>query len=158
MVCVFSHHIFSSASETWDQYGSVLSHSTLHVILLCLGSYEQCHTQSLKVFHKCCNMNMLRVLLIYLHSPSVLHTLENRLYINQTPHCCVTIINIHMNVCTVEPWLSESPLSEPLVIQMLFQILKPQKIIWFSAKPSNKWNTCVIFRLVRLSTVCRKAY
>ena len=51
------------------------------------------------------------------------------------------------NVNTVEPQLSESPLSEPSVIQMLFQILKSQKIIWFSPKPSNKWNVYVIFRL-----------
>ena len=49
---------------------------------------------------------------------------------------------------TVEPWLSESPLSEPLVIQTLFQILKYQETIGFSAKPSNIWNACVIFRLV----------
>ena len=51
---------------------------------------------------------------------------------------------------TVEPWLSKSPLSKSSVIRTLFQILKPQKTIWFSAKQSNKWNAYVIFRLARL--------
>ena len=48
---------------------------------------------------------------------------------------------------TVEPRLSKSPLSKPLVIRMLFRILKSQKTILF---PSNKLNVCVILRLVRL--------
>ena len=51
------------------------------------------------------------------------------------------------NIYTVEPRLSKPLLSETSVIRMLFQILKSQKIIWFSTKPSNKWQVCVIFRL-----------
>ena len=45
-------------------------------------------------------------------------------------HRCVTT---NMVVDTVEP-----PFSEPSVIQTLFQILKSQKMVKFSAKPSNK--------------------
>ena len=52
--------------------------------------------------------------------------------------------------CIIGPRLSESPLSEPLIIQKLFLILKSQKKIQFSGKSSNKWNTCVILRLDRL--------
>ena len=36
---------------------------------------------------------------------------------------------IYIYIYTVEPRLSESPLSEPLVIRMLFQILKSQKTV-----------------------------
>ena len=39
-------------------------------MLLCLGGYEQCGTQLLKVLHKCYNMDVLGVLLIYPQSPS----------------------------------------------------------------------------------------
>ena len=60
------------------------------------------------------------------------------------------IATIGIQLTTIETWLSESPLSEPSVILMLFWILKYQEIIEFSAKPSYKWNTCMIFRLVRL--------
>ena len=51
---------------------------------------------------------------------------------------------------TVGPQLFKFPLSEPLVIRTLFWILKSQKTPWLSAKPSNKWNACMIFRLGRL--------
>ena len=66
----FNHHVFSSAYETRYQYGRVLPHSSLLALLLCLGGYEQGCIQLLKVLHKCCNMDMLRVLLIYPLSPS----------------------------------------------------------------------------------------
>ena len=42
-------------------------------MLLCLASYEQCNTQLLKTLHKRCNTDILRVLLIYLHSPLGTH-------------------------------------------------------------------------------------
>ena len=71
-VCVFSHRIFSSLS--FDMVASVLlPHCTLLATLLCLASYEQCSTRLLKVLHKCCNMDVLGVLLIYPHSPSGAH-------------------------------------------------------------------------------------
>ena len=68
-----------------------------------------------------------------------------------------------MYICTVEPRLSESPLSKPSVIRMLFLILKSQKIIWFSAKPKliiNKMSVWFLDLLGLLyhSTVGRKAY
>ena len=44
----------------------------------------------------------------------------------------------HGEGSTVEPQLSESPLSEPSVIRTLFRILKYQEMIGFSAKASNK--------------------
>ena len=48
-------------------------------MLLCLASYEQCSTQLLKVIHKCCNTDVLGVLLIYPHSPSgVWHAVSNK--------------------------------------------------------------------------------
>ena len=70
---------------------------------------------------------------------------------NETP--IIRIVWQCVSTCyssTVGPQLSESPLSEPSVIRTLFLILKYQKTIRFSAKASNKWNACVIFRLVRL--------
>ena len=54
-----------------------------------------------------------------------------------------TCTSIQMCTCiikyasTVGPRLSESPLSEPSVIQTLFRILKYQEMIGFSTKPSN---------------------
>ena len=46
-------------------------------MLLFLGNYKQCCTQLLKVLHKC-NTDVLRVLLIYLHSPSrVVHIYQS---------------------------------------------------------------------------------
>ena len=89
---VFSHHVFSSATETWDRYGNVLPRNILLATLLCLGSYEQCCTQLLKVLYKCCNTDMLRVLLIYLHSPLCAACPgESCVYISQTPRHHVTI-------------------------------------------------------------------
>ena len=51
---------------------------------------------------------------------------------------------------TVDPLLSESPLSEPSVIRTLFSIIKSLKMTskWFSVKISNKWNACVILGLL----------
>ena len=84
-----------------------------------------------------------------------------RLWLSIEDNCWVMVIkDVRLHVVallippssgwsTVEPRLSKSPLSEPSVIRTLFQILKSQKTVRFSAKPSNKWNACVIFRLVR---------
>ena len=78
-----------------DRYGSLLQRSTLLATLLCLGSYEQCCTQLLKVLHKCLNMDMLRVLLMYLHSPKAAACpWEPCVYISQTPRYRDTIIII----------------------------------------------------------------
>ena len=51
---------------------------------------------------------------------------------------------------TVGPRLSESLLSDPSIIQKLFQNFESQETISFSAKSSNKWNACVIFRFLGL--------
>ena len=48
---------------------ALLSCSTLFTMLLYLGNYKQCSIQLLKMLHKCCNTSVLRVLLIYSHSP-----------------------------------------------------------------------------------------
>ena len=48
---IISHRVFSSVSETWDWYDSMLLHSTLHATLLCFGSYKKCCTQLLRVLH-----------------------------------------------------------------------------------------------------------
>ena len=56
--------------DTDKLWHSVLPHSTFLATLLCLASYEQCFTRLLEMLHKHCIMGMLRVLLIYLHSPS----------------------------------------------------------------------------------------
>ena len=53
-----------------------------------------------------------------------------------------------MHVSTVGPRLSESPLSEPSVIRTLFRILK--SFDFQQNQVANKWNACMIFRLVRL--------
>ena len=64
----------------------------LQPALLYLGSYEQRCTQLLKVLHKCCNTDVLGVLLIYPHSPSgAARPRESCVYISQTPRCRVTI-------------------------------------------------------------------
>ena len=47
---------------------TILPHSTLLATMLCLTSYEQCSTRPLKMLHKCCNTDVLRVLLICPHS------------------------------------------------------------------------------------------
>ena len=97
--CIYSYHIFYSASEMWDQCDSVLLHSTLLAILLCLGSYKQCCIQLLKKLHKCCNMDMLEDLLIYSHSPSGAVHLRNHAYISVTsPAAMLQYINVAMYV------------------------------------------------------------
>ena len=61
---------FSQLLKCDNRYGSILPRITLPATLLCLASYKQCSTRLLKMLHKHCNMDMLEVLLIYLHSPS----------------------------------------------------------------------------------------
>ena len=60
--------------------------------LLYLTCYEQCSTRLVKMLHKCYNMDMLGVLLIYPHSPSGTVRPRDRAYIriSQTLHCRVT--------------------------------------------------------------------
>ena len=90
IVCIFSHSIFSSASEMWYWYGSILlPHSTLLATLSCLTIYKQCSTWLLKVLHKCCNTDVLGVLLIYLHSPSGTACPLDRVYISIKPLAAV---------------------------------------------------------------------
>ena len=90
--CFFSHYIlFSSTSEMRYRYGSVLAHSTyVPYLQCCYGSLVS--TRLLKLLHKDCNMDMLRVLLIYPHSPSgAVHPQDNTyICISQTPCCRVT--------------------------------------------------------------------
>ena len=66
-----------------------------------------------------------------------------------------------MSISTVEPWLSESPLSEPSVIQMLFWTLKSEKTPWFlQNQVINEipvWFLDLL-GLVYHSTVGKKAY
>ena len=54
ITCVSGHLVLSSASETYNWYGSVLPRNTLLAMLSCLGGYEQCYRQLLKVLDKCC--------------------------------------------------------------------------------------------------------
>ena len=98
LICVFSCRIFS---ERWYRYGSILfpHRFLLLAMLLCIASYEQsqivdftstcplismeqCSTQLLKVLHKCCNMDVLGVLLIFLHSPLGAVRPQDRVYIS----------------------------------------------------------------------------
>ena len=59
---------------------------------------------------------------------------------------------------TVEPRLSETPLSEPSIIRTLFRISKYQETIGFSA--INEMPVCFLdlLGLLYYSTVGRKAY
>ena len=134
MVCVFSHYIFSSASETWNHYGSVLSHSTLHVIWVVMNNATHNHW---KCFIKLVTWTCWGFYWSICTLPQC-STPLGIVHISIKPLTALSYINVHIHLCTAETWLSEFPLSEPSVIQMLFQILKPQKIIWFSAKPSKK--------------------
>ena len=97
IVCIFSHSMFSSASETWYRYSSILlPHNTFLATLLCLASYEQCNTWLLKVLHKCCNTNVLGVLLIYLHSPLGAAYPQDCVYVSVKPLAAVVQ---SINVC-----------------------------------------------------------
>ena len=58
-------------------------------MLLCLASYEKCSTRLLKMLHKRCNTDMLRVLLIYPHSPSGAACPRDRVYISVKPLAAV---------------------------------------------------------------------
>ena len=95
---VFSHHVFSSATETWDWYGNVLPSNTLLATLLCLGSYEQCCTQLLKVLYKCCNTDVVRVYWYICTLPWALHALESHAYILVKPLATMLQYN---NVATI---------------------------------------------------------
>ena len=83
---VFSHCFFSSASETWNGYCSILPHGILLAMLLCLGDYKQRCTQLLKVLHECCNMDILSlyVMSIYLSNPSLV---------------CCNILMYYIHIC-----------------------------------------------------------
>ena len=65
-------------------------------MLLCLASYEQCSTRPLKVLHKCCNTDVLGVLLIYLHPPSCA---RDHAYISVKPLVAMLQHIIYMCVC-----------------------------------------------------------
>ena len=58
-------------------------------MLLCLTSYEQCSTLLLKMLYKGCNMDMLWVLLIYLHSPTSAACPRDHAYISVKPLAAV---------------------------------------------------------------------
>ena len=82
-----------------DMVASCHVASTLLTTLLCLGSYEQCCTQLLKVLHTCCNTDVLGVLLIYPPSPlGTVHIQELCIYVSQTLFCSVTIYCINVSL------------------------------------------------------------
>ena len=158
-VCVFSHRIFSLASEMWYQYGSILlSHTTLLATLLCLTSYEQCSTRLLKVLHKCCNTDMLRVLLICLHSPSGAARPWDRAYISVKPLAAMMLQNI-MYVYRKQQILCGTKLTRfsqtfdktrkfSLLISMArsnmyCNLTKPRQFSLHSAK--NQWTAIVLY-------------
>ena len=62
---------------------------------LCLGKYEQSCTRPLKVLHKCCNTDVLGVLLIYPHSASGTVQPQDRSYISVKP---LSAVLQHINV------------------------------------------------------------
>ena len=98
IVCIFSHHILLPQLLKCDTDMVVTYRvvATLLATLLCLDSYEQRSTQLLKMLHKCCNTDVLGVLLIYLHSPSGLC-----IYISVKPLAAVLQpINIHTHTHT----------------------------------------------------------
>ena len=83
IICIFSHLVL---------YGSVLPCSTLLAVFLCQGSYKHCCTQLLKVLHKCCNTDMLGILLRNLHFPlEVVHIYQSNLSLL----CYSILMNIH---------------------------------------------------------------
>ena len=70
----------------------------------CMGSYAQCCTQLLKVLHKCCNTDVLGVLLIYrpTHSPSDAVRPRSRTYISVKP--LATVIQYIIAVLSVKDY------------------------------------------------------
>ena len=58
-------------------------------MLLFLNSYEQCSTQTIENVHERCNTDMLRVLLIYLQTPSGAVCPWDRAYISVKPLAAV---------------------------------------------------------------------
>ena len=66
-------------------------------MLICLASYS---TRLLKVLHKGCNMDILRILLIYLHSPLGTVCPRDHVYISVKPLTAVLQpINTYTCVC-----------------------------------------------------------
>ena len=66
-------------------------------MLICLASYS---TRLLKVLHKGCNMDILRILLIYLHSPLGTVCPRDHVYISVKPLAAVLQpINTYTRVC-----------------------------------------------------------
>ena len=75
----------------------------LRTTLLCLATYKQCSTRLLKMLHKRCNTDMLRVLLIYPHSPSGAVCPRDCAYISVKP---LTAVLQPINEFEVESWTS----------------------------------------------------
>ena len=105
IIVSFASSSIASFPAYWDSlrwyryYSSVLLlRIILLATLLCLTSYEQCSTQLLKVLHKCCNTDVLRVLLIYPHSPSGAVHNQDRAYISVKPLTAMLqyIVNNHI--------------------------------------------------------------
>ena len=108
--------------SSWNVIPILLPCSTLLAMLLCLASYEHCSTQLLKVLHKCCSMAMLRVLLIYPHSPlgaahprdcvyisvkplsAVLQPINVRMYI-PTAYVCTYYVPYNQNILSISKFL-----------------------------------------------------
>ena len=94
IVCIFSHRIFSSASDTWYWYGSVLFYSAVPYFQCCYASLA---TRNAAHHYLKCYINvvtwtcMLGVLLIYVSTLSLGHCAPSELciYIMQTSHCHV---------------------------------------------------------------------
>ena len=67
----FSAIVYSSQHLKCETYnGTVSPRCTLLATLFATSSYEQCCTRLMKALNKCCNTDVLGVLLIYPHSPS----------------------------------------------------------------------------------------
>ena len=118
IVCVFIHRIFSSASETWYRYGSILPRSTLLPTSLCLASYEQCCTWLLKVLHKCCSTMCLEFYWYISTLPWVLCTLRIMcIYQSNPSQLCYNILMWQDNLFTLRCPHSLSKLVSTKVIQ-----------------------------------------
>ena len=102
----------SLAFSAISSFSQFLSHeanmvASYHVVLmyllamLCLDNYKQCCMQLLKVLHKWCNMDVLRVLLIYPYSPLGATHLWEFIHLSVKPLAAVLhYTNVCMYVCT----------------------------------------------------------
>ena len=104
----------SLAFSAISSFSQFLSHeanmvASYHVVLmyllamLCLDNYKQCCMQLLKVLHKWCNMDVLRVLLIYPHSPLGATRLQEVIYISVKPLAAVlqyTNVCMYVRMCS----------------------------------------------------------